>query len=106
MRRVLLRASARQDLTDHYVYLSEQAGTAVAERFLANVEASFQNLAERPDMATPLRPRSPELAGMRRWRVKGFERFLIFYQTYPDAVSIVRVLHTAQDWWRLLDIET
>jgi len=45
------------------------------------------------------------LAGVRKWRVKGFERFLIFYQTHLDAISIVRVLHTAQDWWRLLDIE-
>jgi toxin ParE1/3/4 len=106
MRRVLLRAVARQDLANHYIYLSEQAGTTVAERFLANAQGSFGDLAERPDMATPLRPRSPELVGMRKWRVTGFERFLIFYQTYPDAISVVRVLHTAQDWWRLLDIET
>jgi toxin ParE1/3/4 len=56
-------------------------------------------------MATPLRTRSPELAGIRKWRVKGFENFLIFYETRVDAISIVRVLHAAQDWWQLLDIE-
>jgi len=43
---------------------------------------------------------------MRKWRVKGFESFLIFYMTRQDGISIVRVLHAAQDWWRLLDIES
>ncbi|HEX4508248.1 MAG TPA: type II toxin-antitoxin system RelE/ParE family toxin [Alphaproteobacteria bacterium] len=105
MRRVLLRATARRDITDHYVYLAENAGSAAAEKFLANADLSFQDLAAWPDMATPLQSRLPELAGMRKWRVKGFENFLIFYQTRTDAVSIVRVLHASQDWWRLLDIE-
>ncbi len=48
--------------------------------------------------------RALELAGLRKWRVRDFPKFLIFYQTRPDGVSIVRVLHASQDWWKLLGI--
>jgi toxin ParE1/3/4 len=41
---------------------------------------------------------------MRKWQVKGFEKFLIFYLPHSKGVSIVRVLHAAQDWWSLLGI--
>ena len=45
-----------------------------------------------------------ELTGMRRWPVKGFGKFLIFYVVRPRGVTIVRILHAAQDWWNLLGI--
>jgi hypothetical protein len=41
MPRVFKRAAARRELVEHYVYLEEQAGEALAERFLANAESSF-----------------------------------------------------------------
>jgi toxin ParE1/3/4 len=48
--------------------------------------------------------RSPQLAGLRKWQVGGFERILIFYLPRAGGVSIVRVLHAAQDWWSILGI--
>jgi toxin ParE1/3/4 len=56
-------------------------------------------------MGAPLSLRSPKLAGLRKWRVGGFENFLIFYLPRPDGVTIVRILHAAQDWWTLLGIQ-
>ena len=50
--------------------------------------------------------RHPDLAGMRKWRVKDFDNFLIFYLPRPDGVSIVRVLHGARDWWSLLGLSS
>ena len=41
---------------------------------------------------------------MRKWPVNGFEKFLIFYLPSGNGVTIVRVLHAAQDWWGLLGI--
>jgi toxin ParE1/3/4 len=105
MIRVRLRAAARHDLIDRYVYLSEYAGAEVADRFLEAVETSFADLAAQPAMGAPQRLRTPELSEMRKWRVRGFETILIFYQLRPDDISIVRVLHAAQDWWDLLEIE-
>jgi len=37
-----------------------------------------------------------------KWRVPDFEDFLIFYLPRRDGISVVRVLHAAQDWWSLL----
>jgi toxin ParE1/3/4 len=106
MQRVTQRAAARRDLVEHFVYLAENAGLDTAERFLTNAEASFKDLAGQPMIGAPLTLRPPELAGLRKWRVKDFDNHLIFYLPRPDGVSIVRVLHAASDWWGLLGIET
>jgi toxin ParE1/3/4 len=98
------RARAMRDLTEHYVYLAEHAGIETAERFLLNADKSFGDLSRHPGMGAPLVLRSPKLAGLRKWVVSGFENVLIFYLPCPGGVSIVRVLHAAQDWWRLLGI--
>lgn len=104
MAKVYQRAAARRDLIEHFVYLAENAGLDTAALFLANAETSFSDLAGRPMMGSPLILRHPDLAGMRKWRVKAFDNHLIFYQPRPDGVSIVRVLHAARDWWDLLGL--
>jgi toxin ParE1/3/4 len=97
------RASAKRDLVEQYVYLAEHAGLELAERFLTNAGETFTDLSRNPGMAA-------SCPGARRgWpgcadRVGGFEKFLIFYLPRPGGVSIVRVLHAAQDWWTLLEI--
>ena len=42
----------------------------------------------RPDLGTP---------ETRSWRVKGFRKYLIFYEVKPDRVRLLRVLHGARD---------
>ena len=104
MPRAFTRAAARQDLIDHYVYLAGNAGEEVADRFLACAEQSFADLVAQPEIGAPLTLRRPELGGLRKWRVRDFEDVLIFYRPRPDGVSIVRVLHGAMDWWRVLGL--
>jgi len=101
---VYQRAAARDDLVEHFVYLAENAGLNVAERFLSNAEASFSDLAQQPKMGAQLKLKNPSLSGIRKWRVKDFDNHLIFYVPSQDGVSIVRVLHGATDWWSLLGI--
>jgi toxin ParE1/3/4 len=104
MPRVHKRAIAKRDLVEQYVYLAGHAGVEIAERFLASAGESFTDLSRNPGMGSPLSLRSPKLAGLRKWRVSGFENFLIFYLPRPDGVSILRVLHAAQEWWTVLEI--
>lgn len=99
---VTRREAARRDLVAHFVYLAEEAGLDMAERFLTNAEASFNALAQQPKMGAPLTLKNPTLANVRKWRVKGFDNHLVFYEPRPDGVCIVRVLHAASDWWGLL----
>lgn len=75
-----------------------------AERFLDNAEASFNELAAHPLIGAALTLQHPDLASMRKWRVKGFDKHRIYYQPRPESVSIVRVLYAARDWWELLGI--
>lgn len=42
------RSAARRDLITHFVYLSENAGEAVAERFLTQTETSLSELSDHP----------------------------------------------------------
>lgn len=102
MARVTKREAARRDLVEQFVYLAENAGIDTAERFLDCAEASFNEPAAHPMIGAPLTLQNPALADLRKWRVKDFDTHLIFYQPRPDGVSIVRVLHAASDWWRLL----
>ena len=98
------RASAKRDLVEHYVYLAENAGIETAERFLRNADKSFGDLSKHPGLGAPLALRSLQLTGLRKWPVGEFEKILIFYLPRTRGVSIVRVLHAAQDWWSLLAI--
>jgi toxin ParE1/3/4 len=97
-------AAAKRDLVEHFVYLAENAGLETADRFLLQAEASFSGLVRHPASGVALTLSRAELAGMRKWRVKGFEKFLIFYRPRQDGVSIVRVLHASQDWWGVLGL--
>ena len=99
------REAARRDLVEHFVYLADSSGLATAECFLTRAEASFNVLAGQPLIGAPLSLRHPDLAGMRKWRVKDFDNHLIFYLPRHDGVAIVRVLQAAQDWRSLLGIE-
>ena len=98
------RARAKRDMVEHYVYLAGEAGIETAERFLLSAEKSFDDLSLHPGMGSRLSLRRPELPGLRKWQVKGFEKFLIFYLPRPGAVSIIRVLHASQDWWGSLGV--
>ena len=103
MARGFVKPAARRDLVSHYVYLAESAGEATADRFLVRIQASVDELIDNPKIGTALVLRRPELAGIRRWRVKEFDRYLIFYRPrVRGGVTIVRVLHAAQDWWGML----
>ena len=105
MSRVYRRATAWNDLVGHYVYLAENAGTLIADRFQVDAEASIAELAEHPAMGAPLTLRLPELMGLRMWPVKDFAHFVICYLPRRDGATIVRILHATQDWWRVLGVE-
>ena len=51
---VTKREAARRDLVEHFVYLTEDAGLDVADRFLSRAEASFAELARHPLIGVPL----------------------------------------------------
>jgi len=99
------REVARRDLVEHFVYLAENVGLDTAERFLAQAQAPFEDLARQPLMGAPLNLKRPELTKIRKWRMRHFENHLVFYEPRSDGVTVVRVLHAASDWWGLFGVE-
>ena len=102
---VRLREAAQRDLVQHVVYLAESAGMPTADRFLQAAESTFAELSRQPLLGAPIPLNHTDLVRMRKWRIKGFDNHLVFYQPRTDGVSIVRVLHAASDWWALLGLE-
>lgn len=56
-------------------------------------------------MGSPLTLKNSQLVGMRKWHVNDFSNTLIFYIPRHDSISIIRVLHAAQNWWSVLGIQ-
>ena len=98
MPKITKRPAAVRDLVDRYIYFFEHASELVAERCLDSAEVSFIELASSPLIGSLVSIREPALRGLRKWNVKGFHTILIFYLPQADGVSIIRVLHAAQDW--------
>ncbi len=96
---------ARRDLLYHFLYLGREAGIGTAKKFRNRFEETFDALARMPLMGTLVDTSRPELAGLRKWRIKEFEDFLIFYLPRKDRVEILRVIHAAQDWMVVFEDE-
>ena len=93
-----IRRSAQsvEDVYEIATYLLKD-GLSIAERFLDAIEATFQTLGRTPLIGVPNAGSKHSQTGLRRWRVRGFENFMIFYRLLANGIEIVRVLHGARD---------
>jgi len=98
--RVQKKVAAKRDLVEHFLYIGADSDDA-ALRFLAAAEESFHELAQNPEMGAVCQLQGPRVKGLRRWRVTGFENFLIFYRPIKGGIDVARVLHGARDIERL-----
>ena len=103
MPEIVVHATARLEIKGHGIYLEEQAGPEVADRFLAAVQDTFETLAAMPRMGTLCGFQRPAARRLRRWAVKGFENWLVFYQPKRRGIEVVHLIHGARDIESLLD---
>jgi toxin ParE1/3/4 len=103
MSRVLKRETSKRDLIEQFVWYAESASIEVADRFLASAQDTLERLAAAPESGALIEVTREELAGMRRWPVKGFEKVLLFYIPLSDGIDLVRVLHGSRDLHRLFE---
>jgi toxin ParE1/3/4 len=87
-------------------YLEEEAGLETAELFLDQLIASFEALSLRPRMGALCGFHKSRTRRLRRWRVKNFENWLIFYQAKRNGVEIIHIMHGARDIESLLGEQT
>ena len=82
---------------DNLVRLVVDAIAAASATTSWSAEKSFHDLAEMPRMG-PLKVHEGKFAGLRMWRVTGFDNFLIFYRLLKGGVAIERVAHAKQGY--------
>ena len=85
-------------------YLAEE-NEDLAQRFLDACDESFQFLAVNPHAGVVRQFASSELANVRMWRVKDFEKYLVFYIPTRTGVKVLHVVHSARDYFRIFDGE-
>jgi toxin ParE1/3/4 len=103
-RGVIKRPQVTRDLAEQAVFIGRNNPEA-ANRFLHAAEDAFGQLDRLPQMGSPRQFRNPALAGLRLWRIPGFERYLIFYRPIPEGIEVIRVLHAARDIAGILEHE-
>ncbi len=97
MPRIIQRPAARRDLIGHFVFIAGTANEETARGFLESAERTFEELAKMPKMGVSRSFRNPNFADVRMWRVKSFEKFLIFYRPVKDGIVVLRVIHGSRD---------
>ena len=89
--RIITRRDAEIDITDAAIWYQQQQ-TGLGDEFLAEVDTAIISAAENPLQYPRLR-RKPEV---RRVLTRRFP-YRIFFIRRPDAIVILRVLHSARD---------
>jgi len=97
--RWVIRPAAEADIDDIALYIAKR-NVEAGHRFLRHVFDDIEMLAANPGFGTRI-PDSP--LDLRRWRVKGFNAIAIIYRSTIGHVRVLRVLHGAQDWDRILE---
>ncbi|MDE1162617.1 MAG: type II toxin-antitoxin system RelE/ParE family toxin [Acidobacteriaceae bacterium] len=77
-----------QDVRSVASYFEEAAGLNLSNRFVDAFQQTCSFLEHSPGIGSPL-----SRSTYRRFRVDGFERYLIYYREIESGVLIVRVLH-------------
>jgi toxin ParE1/3/4 len=93
-----------EELVNLSFYLAEQ-DEDIAQRFLDACDRTFRLLAENSLLGVVRTFDNHHLSEVRMWRVKGFNKYLVFYIPTPNGVRILHVLHSATDYNRVFEGE-
>ena len=83
-------------MLEQFVYFGEQASVELAERYFAAVDATCLQLVDHPSRGVLYDSGVAGLKGLRRFPVKGFENYLLFYLPHQSGIDVIRVFHGAR----------
>ena len=93
-------AAAVLDIIETAEYIAQDNIDAAA-RFVDAVDESIEVLAKSPGVGVIRKVgNAPE---MKMWVVKGFPNSLLFYRATPTEINVIRVVHSARDFYRIFD---
>ena len=93
-----------EELVNLSAYLADNS-EEIAQAFLDACDATFKFLTANRHAGSPRKFENPELSDIRMWRVRAFEKYLIFYVPTDVGIRVLHVLHSATDYKRAFDDE-
>ncbi len=94
-KQIVITPKPSLDIDEHFAYISQENQEA-ALRFFDSTRQIAQ-LACLLGIGSLYAVDNASLQGLRKWAVKGFKKYLIFYLEQKDLILIVRILYAAQD---------
>lgn len=101
-KRIIITPKASQDLEDYFDYIAQNNPNAALKFFDASRQ-TFATLAKMSGMGRLYPVLNSRLVGLRKWSVKGFENYLIFYLFDDENIKIIRILHASRDIDKILN---
>lgn len=93
-----------EELVELSAYLAE-IDEGLAQAFLDSCDVTFRFLAANKFIGSIREFKNTELQNIRMWRVKSYEKHLIFYTPTTAGIRIIHVLHSAVDYNRVFEEE-
>ena len=93
---IRLHEDATTDLGDHVSYIAQTDRDRVF-RFFDAERQTFTVLSKMPGMGRAYESDDEGITNLRKWAVKGFKQYLIFYRYDDETLEILRVIHAARD---------
>ena len=100
MAKVIVSREARNDLINIQTYIRDELlSPDASKRILGELKKAIISLQDMPERGKPL---DSVLSVHTEYRYLFCERYRIFYLSDGDTVEIIRILHTLQDYMRVL----
>jgi toxin ParE1/3/4 len=101
-KKIVITPKASQDLDDCFAYISED-NPEIALRFFDSTRLTIAQIARMPGIGSIFVTENDRLKELRKWSVKDFRKYLIFYIDRDEVVEIVRILYATRDISSILD---
>jgi toxin ParE1/3/4 len=101
MKGIIIGPKAYADLEDYYEFIAQTNSTA-ALRFFDAARQTFVQIARFPEIGAVYTAIAPG-QDLRKWHIKGYRKYLIFYRVRDESVTIVRIIYAARNVDQILD---
>ncbi|OYD91198.1 plasmid stabilization system protein [Nostoc sp. 'Peltigera membranacea cyanobiont' 210A] len=101
-KRIVITPKASLDIDEYFAYIAQE-NPDTALLFFDSIRETFAQLARMPGMGSPYPLDNLRLQGLRKWAVKGFKKYLIFYFERDESIEVVRILYAGQDIEKILE---
>jgi toxin ParE1/3/4 len=101
-KKILITPKANQDLDDCFAYIS-QDNPEMALQFFDSTRITIAQIARMPGIGSIFTTNDNRLRELRKWSVKDFRKYLIFYIDREDVVEIVRILYATREISSIFD---